>query len=180
MTHTLQPSLLEQKLYWEHRWDRIRVPNEWSHRRGAAVLKLLRDLKLHDPKVLDLGCGTGWFAEEAVKIASVTAIDLSETAVEIARKAVPQAKFIAGNVYTLPLPEQHFDVVISMQVLSHVEDQARYLSRAAQLVRPGGYFILTTDNKFAVRRMDSETNPSSHIENYLTKGQLFSLLARDF
>jgi 2-polyprenyl-3-methyl-5-hydroxy-6-metoxy-1,4-benzoquinol methylase len=175
-----QPSLVEQKLYWENRWNRIRVPNDWSHQRGATVLNLLRRVAPGQPKVLDMGCGTGWFARDLVKIGDVTGIDLSETAIEIAGECVPEARFMQGDVYSLQLPEKHFDVVISMQVLSHVQDQPRYLARAAQFVKPGGYFILTTDNRFVVQRADTETNPSSHIEDYLTRRELLRLLRRDF
>jgi SAM-dependent methyltransferase len=45
---------------------------------------------------------------------------------------------------TLPLPDAAADVVLSTQVLEHVEDPAGYLAECARVLRPGGRLILTT------------------------------------
>jgi SAM-dependent methyltransferase len=45
---------------------------------------------------------------------------------------------------TLPLDEGSVDLVLSTQVLEHVEDPALYLSECARVLRPGGSLVLST------------------------------------
>lgn len=45
---------------------------------------------------------------------------------------------------TVPLPDASFDVVLSTQVLEHVEDPGLYLAECRRLLKPGGSLILTT------------------------------------
>jgi SAM-dependent methyltransferase len=45
---------------------------------------------------------------------------------------------------TIPLPDESFDLVLSTQVLEHVEDPAAYLSECFRLLRPGGALVLST------------------------------------
>ena len=54
----------------------------------------------------------------------------------------------------MSLPENHFDVVVSQEVIAHVPDQAAYLEKAADVLRRDGYLIITTPNKFVVDRGD--------------------------
>ncbi len=44
----------------------------------------------------------------------------------------------------LPLPDSSADIVLSTQVLEHVEDPALYLAEAWRVLRPGGRLILST------------------------------------
>jgi SAM-dependent methyltransferase len=45
---------------------------------------------------------------------------------------------------TVPLPDGSFDLVLSTQVLEHVEDTRRYLAESFRLLRPGGTLALST------------------------------------
>jgi 2-polyprenyl-3-methyl-5-hydroxy-6-metoxy-1,4-benzoquinol methylase len=64
------PAQDEQKQYWDNRWDRIKdeYPHAWARQRGDAILAMLRSLSLGHPRILDMGCGTGWFTEELAGI----------------------------------------------------------------------------------------------------------------
>jgi SAM-dependent methyltransferase len=48
----------------------------------------------------------------------------------------------------LPLDDEGFDVVLSTQVLEHVEDPARHLAESFRVLRPGGELLLTTHGVF--------------------------------
>lgn len=172
------PPLGEQKRYWDDRWENVKgeYPHAWARRRGAAVLAMLRPLPLQQPRSLDLGCGTGWFTEELAQLGEATGIELSESAVALARARYPHATFIAGSALDSPLPPAHFDLVVSLEVIAHVEDQGKYLDQAAHTLKPGGYLIVTTVNKFVHDRTDWPGDSPGHIRYSLDRRSLRRLL----
>ncbi len=63
-------------------------------------------------KLLDVGCGTGFFSKLASdRGASVTSIDAKPVFIEEARLRLPKATFLLGDMEQLPLEDGSFDVV---------------------------------------------------------------------
>ncbi len=180
------PTLGNQRRFWDRHWQNWegrKTINEWSLKRNGAILAFLRSLSLDHPTILDLGCGPGWFTESLAHFGKVTAIDLSEEAITRARSQFPHITFVPGNLFEIPLPAGHFDVVTSQEVISHVEFQVEYLDRAAYVLKPGGYLILSTDNQFVMDRSADvgwAPQPPEHIERYLDMKGLKRLLRSHF
>lgn len=176
------PTIEEQRRFWNSHWQRAqerKIVNDWSERRFQTILAFLRTLPGSRPSILDLGCGHGWYAARLAEFGPTTGIDLSPDAIAKASTEFPQAMFIAGNVFTMDLPTARFDVVVSQEVISHVEDQSKYVERAAGALRPGGHLILSTDNKFVMDRlgrMNWAPLPPEHIEIFLDRRALRRLL----
>lgn len=112
-----------------------------------------------DKIVLDFGCGTGYGAHRLADSAShITGIDVSPGAVAFARdRYMPQAES-AGNALEyaridpveqspLPFQDNHFDTVLSFQVIEHVPSVANYLSEIRRVLKPGGTFICATPDR---------------------------------
>jgi 2-polyprenyl-3-methyl-5-hydroxy-6-metoxy-1,4-benzoquinol methylase len=179
-----QPTITEQKEFWNWHWqhwqDRKTV-NEWKRLRHEKVLAFLASLSLHRPTILDVGCGPGFYTDTLRRFGEVTGLDLSEEAVAIARSRFPQIHFIAGNFYELALPNR-FDVVISHEVIDHVEDQTMFVQRAAQVLQPGGHLILSCTNKFVMDRVGDSfpAQPPQHISRYMDRRTLKRLLQPHF
>jgi len=180
MTKSALPSLADQRRYWDERWDRQRLPNEYQQRRGETVLAILQSLRLRNPEILDLGCGTGWFTAAASRFGRTTGIDLSETAIAVARAAYPNVTFVAGNVYEMALPAAYFDVVVSQEVVAHVEDPSAYLAIIARILKPDGYLIITTANRLVMERWDIGPDPDAHIKLYPNRRELARMLRGRF
>lgn len=183
MPTSLFPPLSEQQEYWDQRWQATSTANAWSRRRGDAILELLRALRLPTPRILDLGCGTGWFTERLSSLGPATGIDLSEAAISQARSRYPRRQFLAGNLFEMSLPQAYFDVVVSQEVIAHVTDQTGYLQRVARTLKAGGYLVLTTANKFVMDRLGPNEFPpqgAAHVEQYLTMRQLERLISPRF
>ncbi len=97
-------------------------------------------------RVLEIGCGIGTdtinFARHG---AEVTAVDLSEKSLEIARRRAEvyglqdRIRFYAGNSEELPsfVPVQPYDLVYSFGVIHHTPHPARVIDQIRQYVRPG-------------------------------------------
>jgi 2-polyprenyl-3-methyl-5-hydroxy-6-metoxy-1,4-benzoquinol methylase len=174
------PSLAEQKQYWDERWDRNRIPNLWQLRRAEKILEMIRSLALDRPKILDLGCGTGWFAGQLSQVGETIGIDLSETAIRVANLQFPHVRFISGNLYEIPFLPEEFDIVVAQEVIAHVEDQVKFLERVAYTLKPEGYLIVTTVNKFVIERTPQAPDPREHIKQWLSIKALKHLLASYF
>ncbi len=174
------PSVGEQQQYWDDRWGRERDPNGWQLRRGETILTFLRSLSLHQPKILDLGCGTGWFTDQLRDIGKPTGIDLSETAIGLARFQYPDITFIAADLYKSTFQAGTFDVVVAQEVIPHVQDQDTFLKLIGTILKPNGYLALTMVNKFVINRVEWDHGPSSHIIQWLSMKELKQLLRPHF
>jgi 2-polyprenyl-3-methyl-5-hydroxy-6-metoxy-1,4-benzoquinol methylase len=174
------PSLAEQKQYWDERWNRNRVPNRWQLRRAEKILTLIHSLIPNHPKILDIGCGTGWFAGQLSQVGETTGIDLSETAIRLANLQFPHVRFIPGNLYEIPLLPEEFDIVVAQEVIAHVEDQFKFLERVAYTLKPKGFMIVTTVNKFVIERTPQAPDPREHIKQWLSMKAFKHLLAPYF
>ena len=149
-----------------------------SKARGERVLQILDALPIRGASILEVGCGTGWLTERLAHYGPATAIDLSPRAIEIARSRGLAAEFLAGDFYTQEFPPSKFDVVTCLETISHVPDQAGFIERLATVTRPGGYLIITAQNKFVYeRRSDIGPPKPGSIRKWLTDKQLRELLA---
>jgi 2-polyprenyl-3-methyl-5-hydroxy-6-metoxy-1,4-benzoquinol methylase len=98
-------------------------------------------------RVLDVGCSSGDLARRLVERgASVIGLDTDEQAAAEARAVCEQV--LVGDVETmeLPFPDESFDVVICGDLIEHLHDPQRFLSRVRPLLRPDGRLLLTTPN----------------------------------
>jgi SAM-dependent methyltransferase len=110
-------------------------------------------------RVLDLGCGTGYGAAELAQGgAQLVAVD---RAVPVASARRSSARFVRAGIAALPFPAQLFDLVVSFQVIEHLEDPRPYLESIARLLRPDGVALVSTPNI-----LQSERENPYHLHEY--------------
>jgi 2-polyprenyl-3-methyl-5-hydroxy-6-metoxy-1,4-benzoquinol methylase len=95
-------------------------------------------------RLLDIGCGEGFFLFNASK-AGYTAkgIELSQDAVEYARREFG-LDVEAKPFEELRFPENHFDVITLWQVLEHVPYPLIILKEVHRILKPGGVLAIST------------------------------------
>ena len=96
--------------------------------------------------VLEVGCGTGAFAERLAAEnpdATIVATDQSERFVELTAARGVEAR--VADVQDLPFPDDSFDVVAAMWMLFHVPDLDRGLAELRRVLRPGGLLVAVTN-----------------------------------
>jgi SAM-dependent methyltransferase len=110
-------------------------------------------------------------------------VDLSQVAIEKARQRYRHVEFIAADIMNWDCPRDSFDLVVSHEVLEHIEQQEAYLEKAHGLLKQGGFLILTTPNKRTCDAMPGQSMIGSQlqpIEKWLYPAQLERLLSSRF
>lgn len=96
-------------------------------------------------RMLDVGCGQGWLLERAkMRGWDVFGTEYSETAVSICTNR--GIKMYQGVLNPLTMQENDFDVIISSEVLEHINNPQEELKNIYQLLRKEGLFYFTTPN----------------------------------
>jgi len=92
-----------------------------------------------DPSILDLGAGAGRFAGPFLAAADrYVAVDLSQGMLRELRSGFAGARLIRADAARLPFADGSFDIVLLMQVLSHLHNWRRALIDVLRSVTPGG------------------------------------------
>lgn len=137
---TSVPSVSEPLGYVSERQPAMQGTSIWSpfshvvRRLREVVVDLTAAARNGSPTVVDFGCADspyrGLFTD-----ATYVGVDFPGN---------EAATVHLRDDGTVPLPDGSADLVLSTQVLEHVEDPALYLDECARLLRPGGQLVLTT------------------------------------
>ncbi|WP_405207555.1 methyltransferase domain-containing protein [Aquimarina sp. LLG6339-5] len=98
--------------------------------------------------VLEIGCGEGYGIDQYYKnVDKLTLIDKSDYSFHLLKKKFPEVTFLKKKIPPLKnLPENHFDTILSFQVIEHVRNDHLYLQEIYRVLKPGGKAIITTPN----------------------------------
>ncbi|MAM27958.1 MAG: hypothetical protein CMC13_02955 [Flavobacteriaceae bacterium] len=172
----------DQIKFYDERWGKKSYLNSLKLRRATKIMDYFtvvkRKLKL--PRTIDLGCGDGRFIAFIGEFTPAEGIELSEEAVRLANEKYPNTKFFQGNVLEFPFEKEAYDLVISQEVIEHIEEQPKYVAVAANVLKKGGYLILTTPNKKVFDHMEGGNWSNQPIEKVLTPKELKKLVAQKF
>lgn len=112
--------------------------------------------------VVDCACGCGIGSEYFIKAqpASFHGFDAEPQAIERARKslAARDGVFVVADALSLPISDGGMDVFISLETIEHIKDDISFVKEAARVLKPGGFFICSTPNRYV-------TNPGTGIED---------------
>jgi SAM-dependent methyltransferase len=102
-------------------------------------------------RILDLGCGAGFFLEEARKRGwDVYGTEFSARALELNRSK--QFEVVPGPITRETFEQGSFDVITAFEVVEHLRDPATEADAVAHALRAGGLLYCTTPNFNAASR----------------------------
>ena len=98
-------------------------------------------------KLLDAGCGTGWFSKEATERgAQVFSLDIGKNLLsQVAAKC--KTEKTAASVLEIPFFDDCFDIVISSEVIEHTVNPKGAIHEMHRVLKKDGVLALTVPNK---------------------------------
>lgn len=137
--------------FWLESWKNVDPERiaEYVKSMDFAPDDMIRMLRQHQAKtVCDAGCGCGIYCAKLLRNGfSVFGFDVSEDAVQIAKRNAPEAELKTADIRMTGYDSDRFDAVISRDVLDHMtkENVHHALQELCRIVKPGGIVIFTLD-----------------------------------
>lgn len=104
----------------------------------SAVARAAAEYSKPSCRLLDAGCGEGWYCEEVSRQArcgEIYAIDVSRFALRLCARRLPDAQLACASVYRLPLADRSCDIILSIFAPFAPEEFSRVLSETGVIIR---------------------------------------------
>lgn len=154
---------VDYDVLWGDTWGNMQDLGPVHRHSSRIIVNTVRDLGIRS--VLDVGCGNGANLEalqHELNIADVVGIDISPSALDIARRRV-QGEFKVVDLEHDSLGRT-FDLVLSSQVIEHIHDDDAFLAKLRSMCER--YCLIGT--------MQGRMRPSEvhigHLRNYTRRG----------
>jgi SAM-dependent methyltransferase len=169
------------ELYRQSNFDYgTEVPN--LRRTYGRYLDRLEPFGVHQHSLLEIGCGNGFFLEDAQArgYADVHGVEPGSQAVAMAPPAI-RGRIVCDMMRPGLFAEASFDVVCLFQVFDHLPDPAGVLAEAHHVLKPGGLVLILNHNVNALSaRLLGERSPIIDLEHtYLYSPETLARLVRD-
>jgi 2-polyprenyl-3-methyl-5-hydroxy-6-metoxy-1,4-benzoquinol methylase len=139
--------------YWEEYYRRAQplFRNRESHMLSNKFwVRYLKKLK--KGKLLDVGCGRGFFLKEAEKHYLTYGVDIDQYNIKMSTSNTPSSILFA-DVNDLSLfNDEFFDIVTCFDVLEHVAKPFFALKEIHRVLKVGGISVITTPNVNSIGR----------------------------
>lgn len=150
-----------------HASEKNRRPMPCRYYRHYLIRKLIGRLELDgDSRFLDVGCGSGNVLGMLGELGLAgTGMDMSAEAIEIARRVVADTEIeaIVADFTTLE-HEQRYDLVLSVEVIEHIEDDVGALRWMRDHLTDAGHLILTVPG--CSKLYGEEDRANGHFRRY--------------
>ena len=98
-------------------------------------------------RTLDVACGPGSWLQAVAERGAITAgIDISQVALDVCRKAVPEAELHCGAAERLPFADRQFDFISCLGALEHFLDIEASLREMIRVAKPNASILLLVPN----------------------------------
>ena len=128
--------LFAKQQYYNDHYSNIHYYVQW-----VQVEMILRPFR--NRPILEIGCGTGQFAQmlHDLGYTRYSGFDFSDVAIDLARKRVP-LNFAVGDALDPTLYSGEYDAVVCLEVLEHLEKDHQVLEN----IKPGTFMVISVPN----------------------------------
>lgn len=144
------PSMQELVDYYSNNYERTSYLSPITIKRFNEILDRFEPFR-KTGKLLDVGAGYGFFMEIARERGwDVYGTELTDEAVEHCKSK--GLKMFKGEFHELDIEPESFDVIVSIEVLEHLNTPIQFANTANSILRKGGILYLTTPNFNSILR----------------------------
>ena len=98
--------------------------------------------ELMNASVIDIGCGYGWLLDYFDSAQRVCGSDISEHAIEVAKKRSPNREFKVADIQNGVAFEDKFDLVLAINVIEHLPNPEAGIKGICEALKPGGITLV--------------------------------------
>ena len=121
----------------------FKTNNFWFLKKTELISILLEKLNLpNNIKILNVGAGTGEDVLEIKKFGKVFVLDIDERPLSLIPDDLVEDKKIA-DACNIPYSDKMFDLVLSFDVLEHIENDKKAINEIQRVLRDNGVFVFT-------------------------------------
>ena len=120
----------------------------WRAGQERRLKMIAKWTRLEGARVLVAGCGVGMYAHRIKRryTDAVDAFDIEYDRVRVAGKDIPHAIVAAGE--NIPFRDNAYDIVLSHEVIEHVNDDRRSARELVRVLKPGGRIVMFCPNRW--------------------------------
>src|SRR5688572_30227665 len=126
--------------------DRVEDKHWWFVGRRAILESFLQQIiqnpksKIQNPKILDVGCGTGANLEMLSQFGRAEGVDVSDEALTFCKRK--GLKALKGAAEDLPFEDETFDLTTALDVVEHLDNDIAGLREMHRVTKRGGYSLV--------------------------------------
>jgi SAM-dependent methyltransferase len=121
----------------------------WYVRRELKRLK--SDFKQQKLKILDAGMGFGQYSDRMLRMfknAQLVGLEIDSKHLygseRYFKESHPLSSIVLGDVQRIPLVKRTFDLILTVDVMEHIEDDGATFNEYYRVLKPGGYLLMHT------------------------------------
>ena len=136
---------------WWKPYGKFKILHDILPIRMEYILKNLKNKKIKDIEILDLGCGGGLTCEALSRLgANVSGIDFVKTNIKVAKNHALKSKlninYILGDIEKIKIKKK-FDLILALEVIEHLDNLQDFIKNLKKNLKPNGIIIFSTINK---------------------------------
>lgn len=108
-------------------------------------LRKVKKITKNGDKILEAGCGLGYFLSHLEKERDTIGIDISSDALKIAKESLG-IPLLQASAERMPFRKPIFSLIIALDIIEHLSHPEIFFSEAKRILKDGGHIILSTPN----------------------------------
>lgn len=162
------------KYNWDY-FSRYIQKNTFKKPRGKRAffynywLKYLSKNFNDGARILEVGCGLGYFLEKLSSKYKVYAMDISWEALIYAKNNIREGLVFQADAEKIPLSEASIDCIIAFDVIEHLHSPESFLEQAKGMLKKDGFLIISTPNPESFGSMMKKKSSGFNEEPYANR-----------